>query len=71
MTYAGRFLLGANRKLTDIILDCGVENLSHFHRIFRAHHGASPHQWRKRRQVQMVQPTLQDGVGHEINLTKE
>lgn len=71
MTYAAQLLSGTDRSLTDIALDCGVENLSHFHKLFRAHHGTSPHQWRKRRQVQMVQPALQDGGGREINLTKE
>ncbi len=71
MSYAAQLLLGTDRSLIDIALDCGVENLSHFHKLFRTHHGASPHQWRKKRQVQVVQPVLQDSAGHEINLTKE
>lgn len=50
MRYAGEQLATTNRTISDISADCGLENLSHFYRTFRSHHGCAPRQFRLRHQ---------------------
>jgi AraC family cel operon transcriptional repressor len=56
MAYAARKLTGTADPLAEIAADCGVPNMSHFHRLFRNHHGLTPAQYRQRLQRNMVQP---------------
>jgi AraC-like DNA-binding protein len=37
---------GARRKLSDLALECGYDDPSHFLRSFKKMHGATPAQWR-------------------------
>ncbi len=56
MAYAARRLTGTSDTLAEIAADCGIPNLSHFHKLFRAAHGQTPAQYRQARQRDMVQP---------------
>ncbi|MFQ6546546.1 AraC family transcriptional regulator [Aestuariibius sp. 2305UL40-4] len=56
MEHAARRLVGTEDSLAEIATDCGIPNLSHFHRLFRQHHGATPHAYRKQRQHRLVAP---------------
>lgn len=44
---AKRLLADGNRTVLDVALTCGFGSVEHFHRTFRAHHGASPDAWRR------------------------
>ncbi len=56
MTHAARQLAGSTDSLAEIAIDCGIPNLSHFHKLFLAHHGVTPAQFRKSRQHNTIQP---------------
>lgn len=56
MTYAARALTGTPEPLADIAASVGLPNMSHFHRLFRARHGVTPHQYRLAHQRSVVQP---------------
>ena len=56
MDFAARRISGTEDPLPEIAADCGIPNLSHFYKLFRAHHGETPHQFRKRFQRNLVQP---------------
>lgn len=56
MAYAARRLAGTEDTLAEIAEDCGIPNLSHFHKQFRASHGVTPHRYRKQHQREVVQP---------------
>lgn len=56
MAHAARRLAGSPDTIADIAADCGIPNLSHFHKLFRQHHGTTPLQYRKARQRDLVQP---------------
>lgn len=56
MKWAARRLTGTSDTLTEIAADCGIPNLSHFHKLFRAHHGMTPQKFRKAHQRDVVQP---------------
>ncbi len=56
MDYAARRLAGTGDSLAEIAADCGIPNLSHFHKLFRAHHGQTPQRYRRARQRDVVQP---------------
>ncbi|WP_368345651.1 helix-turn-helix domain-containing protein [Pelagovum sp. HNIBRBA483] len=56
MAYAARRLAGTEDTLAEIASDCGIPNLSHFHKQFRASHGVTPHRYRKQHQREVVQP---------------
>lgn len=56
MLHAARQLTGTSETLADIASDCGVPNLSHFHKLFRVAHGLTPHQYRRKYQRDVVQP---------------
>ncbi len=56
MAHAARRLSGSSDSIADIAADCGIPNLSHFHKLFRQHHGTTPLQYRKARQRDLIQP---------------
>ena len=56
MGFAARRLSGSGDTLAEIAADCGIPNLSHFHKLFRAHHGLTPAQYRRQFQRAVVQP---------------
>lgn len=56
MEHAARSLLSDSQLLPEIAEDCGIPNLSHFHKLFRAHHDCTPLQYRQRFQRAVVQP---------------
>lgn len=56
MNFAARRLSGSGDTLAEIAADCGIPNLSHFHKLFRAHHGITPLHYRKAHQRDVVQP---------------
>lgn len=56
MAFAARRLTGSSDSLTEIASDCGIPNLSHFHKLFREHHGQTPQKFRRIYQRDVVQP---------------
>jgi AraC family cel operon transcriptional repressor len=56
MDHAARLLTGSNDSLAEIAIDCGIPNLSHFHKLFLSHHGQTPANYRKSLQRNAVQP---------------
>ena len=56
MAFAARRLSGSTDTLAEIAADCGIPNLSHFHKLFRSHHGLTPHTYRRAHQASVVQP---------------
>ena len=56
MIHATRQLTGTSETLADIASDCGILNLSHFHKLFRAAIGVTPHHYRRKYQRDVVQP---------------
>lgn len=56
MAYAAQQLTGTSETLADIATDCGIPNLSHFHKLFRTAHGITPHHYRRKYQRDVVQP---------------
>ncbi len=56
MQHAARQLTTDNEPLAKVAADCGIPNLSHFHRLFRAAHGLTPLKYRQRFQRDVVQP---------------
>ncbi|SEM98407.1 transcriptional regulator, AraC family [Loktanella fryxellensis] len=58
MTQAARALTTDNDPLAVVAEGVGLANLSHFHKLFRAHHGMTPLQYRQQFQRDVVQPGL-------------
>lgn len=56
MDYAARALTSTPDSLSEIAAGIGLPNLSHFHKLFRARHGTTPHRYRKAHQRDVVQP---------------
>ncbi len=56
MAFAARRLAGTSDPLAEIAADCGIPNLSHFHKLFRAHNGMTPHAYRRANQQEVLQP---------------
>jgi len=56
MDHAARQLAGTSDPLPEIAADCGLPNLSHFHKLFLAHHGETPLRYRRARQSHLIQP---------------
>lgn len=56
MKHAARCLAGTGDPLSEIAQSCGIANMSHFHRLFRAQHGLTPRQYRQRFQKDVAQP---------------
>lgn len=54
MDYAARRLESADVSVTELALECGLNNLSHFHRLFRERFGLSPLRYRKLRGQRLV-----------------
>lgn len=50
MEHAARLLAGESMSVGDVADDCGIENMSHFYRVFRAHYGVTPKAYRKQHQ---------------------
>lgn len=50
MDHAARLLIGSDDPLPRIAEECGLPNLSHFHKLFRAAHGQTPARFRKAHQ---------------------
>jgi AraC family cel operon transcriptional repressor len=48
--HAAARLAETDVPILDILLECGLENISHFYRLFRARYGATPGQYRRRHQ---------------------
>ncbi|WP_439154148.1 AraC family transcriptional regulator [Yoonia sp.] len=57
MDHAARALTTDADPVAQIAVDCGVPNMSHFHKLFRAAHRLTPLQYRQKFQRQIVQPT--------------
>lgn len=57
MTRAARALTSDSEPLPVIAEAIGLANLSHFHKLFRAHFGVTPLQYRQQFQRDVVQPT--------------
>ncbi|MDA9208274.1 helix-turn-helix domain-containing protein [Octadecabacter sp.] len=56
MAYAARRLTGTSDTLSEIATDCGLPNLSHFHKTFLDAFGETPQKYRKARQRDLIQP---------------
>lgn len=56
MDYAARQLKGTPDQLTEIAEEVGIQNMSHFHRLFRARFGMTPRKYRVKHQKGVVQP---------------
>ena len=56
MDHAARALTGTSDPLAEIAADCGLPNLSHFHRLFRDRHGMTPADYRRTYQKNAIQP---------------
>ncbi|MDP5086855.1 MAG: AraC family transcriptional regulator [Yoonia sp.] len=57
MTHAARALTTDSAPISEIATDCGIPNMSHFHKLFRAAYDLTPLQYRQKFQRQVVQPT--------------
>ena len=53
---AARMLVDTDDSIPDVALACGIDDLSHFYRLFRQTHGISPMRYRRRQQVDLVHP---------------
>jgi AraC family cel operon transcriptional repressor len=56
MRHAARALTTDSEPISEIAAECGIPNMSHFHKLFRAAHGVTPLQYRQKFQRQIVQP---------------
>ena len=56
MDFAARQLVGTDDPLAEIAEACGIPNLSHFHKLFKARFGTTPQRYRVARQSEIVQP---------------
>lgn len=57
MAHAARALTTDGEPVSQIAADCGIPNMSHFHKLFRAAYGLTPLQYRQKFQRQVVQPS--------------
>lgn len=57
MAHAARALTTDGDAVSQIAADCGIPNMSHFHKLFRATHGVTPLQYRQKYQRHVVQPS--------------
>ncbi len=56
MEHAAMLLAAGGGSIADVAADCGIENMSHFYRLFRDHHGATPRAYRLLHGRDPVQP---------------
>ena len=57
MEHAAMLLAAGDAPIAHVAADCGIENMSHFYRLFRDHHGATPRAYRLLHGRDPVQPT--------------
>lgn len=57
MTQAARTLTCDSEPMAEVAAAVGIANLSHFHKLFRSHHGMTPLQYRQQFQRDVVQPS--------------
>jgi AraC family cel operon transcriptional repressor len=57
MNHAARALTTDSDPVSQIADDCGIPNMSHFHKLFRESHGLTPLQYRQKFQHRVVQPS--------------
>ncbi len=55
MEYAALMLAGSDLSIGDISNSCGIENLSHFYRVFQKQYGTTPRQYRMHHQKNPLQ----------------
>ena len=48
LEYASKLLFNSKKSITDIVIESGFTNITHFDRIFKKHFGATPLQHRKK-----------------------
>ncbi len=58
MDYAARQLAGTSDTLPEIAANCGLPNLSHFHKLFLSIHNETPQRYRRARQKALIQPRV-------------
>jgi len=58
MDHAARQLAGTSDSLAEIAADCGLPNLSHFHKVFLEAHSETPQRYRRTRQRALIQPRV-------------
>ena len=46
MEYAALMLAGSDKPISDVSSECGIENVSHFYRVFQKQYGTTPRQYR-------------------------
>ena len=56
MEHAAMRLADNSQPVEEIAYDCGIENLSHFYKLFKAHYGTTPRHYRNRHALDPVQP---------------
>jgi AraC family cel operon transcriptional repressor len=56
MHYAAQQLRMTDENILNIMMDCGLNNPSHFYALFRVHYGETPRQYRLHRQGLVGQP---------------
>ena len=54
MSYAADRLATSDEEIATIALDCGLENLGHFYRLFRTRYGCTPRGYRLRQRVVVI-----------------
>ena len=54
MALAARLLATTNDPIVQIAMDVGLENISHFYALFRAHHGITPRAYRIKNRYDIV-----------------
>jgi len=62
MSHAADRLATTDEDIIAIALDCGLENLGHFYRLFRARHGSTPRAYRLQQRA-VVSPARRGGRG--------
>ena len=63
MDYAALQLRTTELRIDEVAQMTGLENLSHFYRLFRARHGDTPMRYRRRRAADPVQPLAPPAAG--------
>lgn len=56
MDLAARRLTDTDASIIDVALDSGIEDLSHFYRVFKSEHGVTPARFRRRGRTNLVHP---------------
>lgn len=57
MAFAARKLTGTSDSLSEIAAECGLPNMSHFHKLFLSTYGETPQRYRRARQQALIQPS--------------